>query len=244
MIRTKIYTPIRNLNKDNFHTIWKLLADPIFDAKKFDISEPLQGSYDLSASVDAYQLVENGLIVKGHEQSFLSTRHKPTGLTHWIFDIDTSNNEIQLIELLKKFNTILPIVYGMLCSVSEYDTKHKVTRESSVGWRGTSMWDFQKFLPGVYWLNIFGEKLADAIGREKILHLADISVMNWDHETIAFHLNSQITPANMDIRIEQERTLRKALGEDYFFDIAFRNEIEFSHPKEFKNYLNKLEKDY
>jgi hypothetical protein len=62
----------------------------------------------------------------------------------------------------------LPVLFGGFYSIAEYDAKHLTVRElagggSAEGAVGISNAEFRKYLPGIYWLTVFGPELAAAL---------------------------------------------------------------------------------
>lgn len=111
----------------------------------------------------------------------------------------------------------------------------------SNGYAGGSMWDFADYLPGIYWLNVFGEVLTSALNIEKIKSLENLNFDNSDGDLIIFHFCDNIFTDNKDKRIKEEEKIGQLLGRKHFFNIHDKK-TNFAHPPVFIEYLNNLKK--
>lgn len=246
-----IVTEQRHMSELGFREIWRALDNPLFTLQKYDIREPFRNKYIADQYQDAYEMLEKGLILKGKNNFFGAIDYRITGTIDWRFNIDTGTfGEAELTEilnLLTLLHRICVIIYGRGASEPEYDLKHKEITDyedggRSIGWRGQSFWDFCDFLPGIYWLNLFGRELTEALGREKVLGLKEVDYLRTDNDLIIFKLQDPFASENVGPRLAVESKLREQLGRDYFFDITEKDRA-FSHPSGFKRYLERLESE-
>ncbi|MYU18994.1 hypothetical protein GTZ78_52020 [Streptomyces sp. SID8361] len=115
----------------------------------------------------------------------------------------------------------LPPYYGFACSLDEYDAKHTVVEASGSGATtqvvGVSAADFRRFLPGVYWLTIFGADLVNHFGA-KLQSLPNAHSISIGSDQTVLLLDSPAVPEAMGERLRVEAELRSLLGAKYFFD--------------------------
>jgi len=240
MIDVKLYSPSTRLDAESFETLWGLFGEPPVSATRYDSSEPLKQTYDTSKSGEGLELLRNGGLILSGGARTISIREQPTGLTYWRFHLDEDEAPAAVVELVERFNEALPVVYGRACGAEEYDAKHKVVDEHSYGWEGTSMWDFQDFLPGVYWLTVFGAKLRESFDFVPLESLAGVRLVDLAHDGLCVRLDEPVVPEDMAARLQTERVIAEELGAEKFFDRDRRDDVEFAHPPEFEEYLRGL----
>ncbi|MFB7852170.1 hypothetical protein ACFC34_34880 [Streptomyces sp. NPDC056053] len=214
-----------------------MLDDPLAAPRRFDSVERARIEYSPRASKTAREIysTEGVLFVRGAKNSFkaMFSQLNET-LAKWTFwwslDSMTGPSGEKWLNWLYRLSGKLPPYYGFACSVDEYEAKHKVVEAdeagSSIQMSGVSSADFQRFLPGIYWLTIFGKDLADHFDPE--LHsLPEARRVRIPPSQVAVLLDSPVVPESMDERLRTEARLAKILGAQYFFDHA-RAEGEYA----------------
>jgi hypothetical protein len=115
-----------------------------------------------------------------------------------------------------------PMLYGLGCVQEEYDAKHMVvsTRHglTATGLKGVATADFLHFLPGVYWLTIFGKPLVDHLGADQLLQRDDVTVTRLGDFGIATWLREPAVPVDLERRLKAERHIAAALDPALFYD--------------------------
>lgn len=245
----KLFTYRRDISKSNFKTIWKLFSEEIINAEFFNAIEPINKKYSKNKYGIGFQILQEdiNLLIK-KEKQFLGIIYRiPGNIVCWEFELNISQpedvffNSIQL--WLKSFNNEIPIVYGFGSTEKEYNNKHLEVIQSetgitSIGSIGDSQWDFYEFLPGIYWLNIFGKDLTRILGQSKILNLPDVTYFEKDNH-VWFTLKDEAYPINSKKRKKIEDKIIKTIGSKHFFDR--KNDIlKFEHPSEFKEILENI----
>src|SRR5262249_21168283 len=99
----------------------------------------------------------------------------------------------------------LPVLYGFGCPVSEHDAKHLRVRQTPTGGAatgavGVASREFYQYLPGVYWLTVFGPELTKGLGANRIKSLPGIRTFPLKSQQIAICLDQPVAPKNMDER--------------------------------------------
>src|SRR5204862_5766600 len=119
------------------------------------------------------------LFVRGGKDSFLGFfKQQPGNLSTWNFWLDVramrGRKVERWLEWFFRLCSELPILYGFGCSEAEYDAKHRYVKVvpgvgRASGAVGVSIAEFYQYLPGLYWLTIFGPELAQAFGQSKLI---------------------------------------------------------------------------
>ncbi len=239
----RIITKYEDLELEKFSRVWRLLNNDFINPIKYDSKEPVKRTYNESAFEDAFNLLLDYemLIVYGKKKTSITVMPWDS-IVEWGFKIDLDPNESnigQIIKILLEFDSYNPIIYGRLTENKEHDHKHKMVKESSYGWRGVASRDFFNFLPGIYWLNIFGKELLSSL-EDFNSSIEGLNKINLKSGGIIFYLKQEMNDMNLGIRIEEENRIKKKIGEQFFFekDNMMNNP---SHPKEFIKFLNDLE---
>ncbi|MFJ2897708.1 hypothetical protein ACIO87_22815 [Streptomyces sp. NPDC087218] len=148
----------------------------------------------------------------------------------WSLDSMTGPSGEKWLDWLHRLSGKLPPYYGFACSVDEYEAKHKVVKAddmgSSVRMAGVSTADFQRFLPGIYWLTIFGKDLTSHFDPE-LRSLPGARRVRIPPSQVSVLLDSPVVPESMAERLHAETRIAEILGAQYFFDRA-RAEGEYA----------------
>ncbi|MFI9585439.1 type VI immunity family protein [Streptomyces sp. NPDC052236] len=230
IFRVSVYTPQDISNLHTTETLWQLLNDPLVAPRRFDSVERAKVEFkpqNFDAACDIYS-AEGVLLVRGSNDKFKAMfSHLSDRLAKWTFwwDLKAMKNHrrVQWLQWLYGLCRQLPPYYGFACSVDEYDAKHTVVEAHEEGTAtrtvGVSAADFQRFLPGVYWLTIFGADLVNHFG-SKLQSLPNTHAINISSTQTAVLLDSPVVPEEMSDRLHTEAKLRSLLGAKYFFDRA------------------------
>ncbi|HEY8561398.1 MAG TPA: hypothetical protein VIL74_13560 [Pyrinomonadaceae bacterium] len=211
---------------------WEKLAEPIFDARFYDSVEDARIPFSTDEHNAAALLFETEgvLFVTAKKSGILAAFNRQTGkLATWDFYIPLADLKGARAEKWRKwiFDWCgrLPVVFGFGCSILEYNAKHQTVRNLPgggrvTGWAGVSIKEFGRYLPGFYWLNIFGHELASAFGRETFDRLPHVKTYPLDEGQTAIVLDEPIVPGEMEERLLRERRLAEQIAESCFFDLA------------------------
>ncbi|UZI29985.1 hypothetical protein [Streptomyces sp. VB1] len=228
--RASLYTPLDMADSRTAKTLWKLINNPIVAPGRFDSIERARIEFDgrnYEAARDIYS-AEDVLFVKGENAKFLAMfTQLTTSLAKWTFwwelEAMTGPSRDKWLHWLYELVRKLPPYYGFACSVGEYEAKHKIVDSSdegnSIRMAGVSAGDFHKFLPGVYWLTIFGAELVSHFD-EKLEALPDVRRIQIPPSQVAILLDSPAVPESMGGRLRTEAHLAEMLDAKYFFDRA------------------------
>ncbi|MFF8617937.1 hypothetical protein [Streptomyces sp. NPDC015350] len=235
--RASVYT---SQNIGTPHTgrgLWRVLDDPLIEPRRFGSTERAPIDYtpqNFNSACKIYS-AEGILFVRGARNNFKAMFSELDGtLAKWTFwwslDATAGPSYDQWPDWLCRLSADLPPHYGFACSVAEYEAKHKVVEAdetgSSVQMAGVSAADFLKFLPGIYWLTIFGKDLAGHFDL-KLQSLPGVQHIGIPPSQVAMMLESPAVPASMKERLDTEARLVESLGAQHFFDHA-RNEGEYA----------------
>lgn len=77
--------------------------------------------------------------------------------------------------------------------------------------------DFGKFLPGLFWLNFFGRRYCDIIGRERLRSVTAGRVVDVD-DGMLIEVASDPFHWDSEPYVSREREARDCIGREFFFD--------------------------
>ncbi|MGW8572548.1 hypothetical protein [Streptomyces niveus] len=232
--RASLYTPLDIADSSTARTLWRLIDTPIVMPARFDSVERARIEFDSQSFEVARDLysAEDVLFIKGMNAKFLAMfTQLTTTLAKWTFwwelGVMAGPSREKWLSWFCELVRQLPPYYGFACSASEYEAKHKVVNSSDVGnsirMAGVSVADFHKFLPGVYWLTVFGAELAGHFG-SKFMLLPDVRRIEIQPSQVAILLDSPVLPQSMEERLLVEAHLAEILGTKYFFDLVKIND--------------------
>ncbi|WP_165073437.1 hypothetical protein [Paludisphaera rhizosphaerae] len=109
----------------------------------------------------------------------------------------------------------IPIRYGLACDGEEFSAQNSIADEWSVELVGR---DMTKSLPGLYWLNYFGEPYVDFIGETRLTTAPGPIVRKVDHGVFI-----ELAESPWDWRSPAYQSLREDvlshLGPEYFYSL-------------------------
>lgn len=247
-----LYTKRQVSDVETARVLWRLLDDPLVAPHRFDSVERAKIPFRHDAAEDAARLYEDDrmLFVKGRKDKFNAMfKPQPGGPAKWYFGLDLKVMEGEKAERwLEWFFRLcgeLPVLYGLGCSVAEYETKHQRVRtypdgSTSTGAVGISTAEFWQYLPGLYWLTIFGAELVRTFGAARLESLPGVKVYESSAGQMGIRIDEPVVPADMNRRLEKETQLADALGAQYFFD-RNRTGVQFQPVPALLEALNRKE---
>jgi hypothetical protein len=235
--RVSLYTLHKAWEAETLSMFWDHLNTPLVSPKRYDSVERAKIPFAPEAVEEATKLyAENGfLFVKGEKDGFLAVLSGRKGFSNWDLWLNIRAMEggkrQHWLDWIYGLCRTLPPRYGYGCSSMEYDAKHQRVRSLPGGgaateWVGISKDEFHRYLPGLYWLTIFGPELVQAFGKERLLGLRGVVAMEIDPNQVAVQLDEPVIPEDITARLQREREIADLLGPQYFFD-GDRPELEF-----------------
>ena len=209
--------------------VWGHLDSPLVEPTKFDSVERARREFRADAVTEAAELFDRDLhlFVRGAKDDFLAvfTRPRPN-LSIWNLRLDDAamqgDRGEQWLSWVFELCAELPVLYGFACTDDEYQEKHATKRETKgglvTGGKGASISSFFKYLPGLYWLTIFGPELVNAFGATTLSRLSGVQVHRIRKDQIAIQLEEPPVAEDLDARLRKEAELAKQLGSEFFFD--------------------------
>jgi hypothetical protein len=228
--RVTLYTLQQLSNLETIQVLWRLLENPLITPKRYDAVERAKIPFSHDAVESALKLYQNEgfLFIRGEKDGFLGVFAKqPRGLSTWDIWLDLKALQGEKAKLwldwIFRLCSNLPVLYGCGFSLAEYNAKHAYVRElpggrSVSGTIGVSIAEFYQYLPGLYWLTIFGAELVQAFSKSTIIALPNVEVFSLDSQQIAMCLNQAVLTDNMEQRLQTESQLADILGAQFFFD--------------------------
>ena len=234
-------------DRDEFARMWSVLAAPEVGAVTFDHTERKHRHDFTPDPSGALELLDehDGIFVRGDRDGFLfegTYSGNGTHRTSVYLDAAAVDGPDWIPWILRLAGEI-PVLFGGGCSMTEHDAKHRTVEEfasggSAEGAVGISSAEFQKYLPGIYWLTVFGPELAAALDFSDLSQLP-VRVTTLSNDGRAVQLDEPLMPKDMTKRLELEARIADVLGASCFFD-RNREGIEFAHPPAFQAVLDKL----
>ncbi|HSN28956.1 MAG TPA: hypothetical protein VLT45_21865, partial [Kofleriaceae bacterium] len=111
-----------------------------------------------------------------------------------------------------------PVLFGHGETRPEHDAKHLIDTGESESWVGSSLAELQRFLPGVYWLTVFGSALARELLIGTLSQRAGVTVHRTGAGDAVVVLDESAKPRDLAARLATERELAGLLGDAFFFD--------------------------
>lgn len=234
-----LYTLHRLSEKETARRLWTALDVPLVRPARYDSVERARKPFTPGAYEDVASLYgdEGVLFVRGREDGFLAFFSRESrGLSVWRVYLNARAVEGAKLErwLAWVFSVCetFPILYGYGCSMAEYEAKHVAVQDLPGGGRirqtlGVSTQEFFQYLPGVYWLNLFGRELNRAFQSRYPLLGEPVAVRELAHDQAAVHLREPVLAEDVDRRLRVERGIADVLGAPFFFDRARMDELTF-----------------
>lgn len=237
MLNVILFTNHQFNTQDKASALFEFLnkMDKLFVPTRFDIKEPVRKVYqkhDLSEPIkflSGYPDHLNGdIFVKGDKFKFIARFNwSKSTISTWQMYLENEffsqpgriEKFIQFIaEICKHFD----IIYGGAAPEEDWDAKHWLTSDLPSG--GTSSkklgLSLERCLPGIYWLTIFGKRLVEHFGREKIQNLPSYRVVDLGKGGILVMLREKAFDSSLPERLHDDSEVVEFLGRNYFFDIG------------------------
>lgn len=222
--------------------LWTFLDTPPVQPLRYDSVERARRPFSPEAYREAAALYrEDGvLFVRGKKDGFVaffSRQHE--GLSLWRFYFNAGalagKKQARWLRWLFDLCAAFPALYGLACSAVEHETKHWIIENLPGGGRvrkscGASIAEFSHYLPGIYWLTLFGCDLAPVFAA-RWSQLAGLAhVIHLDGGQVAIQLDAPVFIDDMEQRLLAERAIADVLGATFFFDRARGDELTFTLP--------------
>ena len=213
-VKAKFIIRTEDKNKDDFFSIFDLIADSAFKPSKFGTHEPFKGKYSASSFNELYDLIRSGYQISNDNASnLIGLADRWGGLTDMDMTISQINQSEELDFVFKIFDVFKDkILYANIVPYDEFESKHKRVRELGKGkrvtsYRGNSTRNFISFMPGVYWFNFFGKELTTAFGKEVLTALTGVEYVDYGGDVIAFKISLPIAENNLASRLEVQNQI-------------------------------------
>jgi hypothetical protein len=210
--------------------VWKALDTPLIAPQGHgtteDAPEAFSGADAATHAAAAYE-ANQIVFVRGEKGGFVAM-FQPLytgwgGWTFWINRGEFEQNQDQWLEWLFALCKEVPIFFGYSCDEQEFNAKHEEVEDlgddmSAEGSVGVSAEELERYLPGIYWLTLFGADLVEHFGEDKLKSVEGTIAHDLGDKQIALQLDEPVRPSDMPGRLAREREVTAKLGEQYFFD--------------------------
>ena len=223
----KLYTgqPLRQ--REVLERCWSLFAEPLPAAERWGRFERTKEPFtaDPTAAFTLFSRAET-LFVKGAGDGFLGQFRWYDGrffsVNVWLKPsaLERTNRRERWLEWIFRLIETVPCIYGFGTSAEEYDAKHVEESDDGRGALGVSLDELSRFLPGIYWLTVFGPELSDAFDFAKAEAIPGVAVRRLLGRQTVVLLDGTPIPDDMDERLRRESQIAEQLGRQYFFDRA------------------------
>ena len=219
--------------------LWTFLDTPQVQPLRYDSIERARRPFSPEAYREAAALYLEDwcLFVRGKKDRFVAYfSRQRDGLSLWHFYLNagafTEKKQARWLQWLFDLCAAFPALYGLACSAVENETKHWIIENLPGGGRvrkscGASIAEFYHYLPGIYWLTLFGRDLAPAFA-PRWPQLAGLAhVIHLDGGQVAVQLDAPVFTDDMEQRLLAEQKIADILGAEFFFDRFRADELEF-----------------
>lgn len=222
--------------------LWTFLDTPQVQPTRYDSIERARKPFSTEAYREAAALYREDwvLFVRGKKDGFVAFfSREREGLSLWRFYLNASalggRNSTRWIYWLFDLCAAFPVLYGLACSDAEYEAKHRIIEALPGGGRvrkscGGSIAEFYHYLPGLYWLTLFGRDLAPAFAARWPQLTGLAHVIELAQGQVAVQLDAPVFTEDMEQRLLAERAVADILGPTFFFDKTRQDELTFTLP--------------
>lgn len=209
-----------------FEPLWGLFSEAIVGASRWGREEPPTEELTTDPGPALTLLKNTGwLFIDGTKDGFSTMIRRQRGSLYsvdlWLSAsaVDGKRGHAWLRWILRLIEAC-PVLFGHGETAPEYDAKHLVDTGDSESWVGSSLADLHAFLPGIYWLTVFGRTLSRALPIAKVDGRTDVVVHRISGGDVVLVLAEPATPGDLAARITVEQQLAALLGDELFFDRA------------------------
>ena len=195
-----------------------------------DLGLKVEGQTSLAKAVNEKAVIRsgNGAVVLREDDGRMSLRLISSRLTlpfesnRCSFEIDGeelhgANSHHWLGRVFLDAVARMPVRYA--CAYLRSERRAKNLLQDASGTRAVGV-DFDSALPGLYWLNFFGEEYVELIGADRFMH-ADAYSIEKVGRGFVIQLSREPSEWNSESTIGVETSVTAALGEEYFYSKAF-----------------------
>ncbi len=206
----------------------------VFAPVRYDDYEPARKIYDPQDTREPIALLsgapahrDGGIALKGAKYKSLVTIGWGTdGHGGMTFSLDQAfftkkDRTAELMALLTSLCDRYPFIYGYGASIEDWEATHRRRIESPDGIVTDIkiQTDYERCLPQVSWLTLFGASLVNHFGRDVLLSLPVAQTFELGNESIGILLTSASPFASsQDERFALATKVMSRLGNQYFFD--------------------------
>lgn len=191
-----------------------LLGEKHVAAQKCDTVERAKKPFSAAALAECYS-DEGTAFVTGSEAGFSAYFKRWPNLSVWRFFFDVDDDDpAPWCAWMERVAEKLPPYFGYLCPDDEFDAKH----QSLPGRKGISVAEFKEYLPGLYWMTVFGKELSAGIGKKGFNQLLDCEVTSLKGGLTSVRFSGPAVLADYQPRIATLQKQAARLKPNLFFD--------------------------
>lgn len=223
----EIYTGAPLHERATFERFWSLLSDPLVGAAKWGRYERTTEAFTDDSS-EAHRIFGLGkmIFIKGTRDGFLCKIERWRGnlviINIWWNEaaFGREASRARWLEWIFRLLEAHPALFGYGTPQREYDAKHRVETSESTSAVGVSHAELHEFLPGIYWMTVFGFELRHALDVERLRDMPGVKVQYLVPDQAVVLLDEPASAADLDARLAKLRAIAERLGAVRFFDRA------------------------
>jgi hypothetical protein len=220
-----LYTGSALHERARFEALWTLFSEPAVGARSWGRLERTTEPFSPDPA-QAFEVLKTAgwLFVSGSKNGFKCMirrwRGSLYGVDVWLTASTLENERRREAWLAWMFRLIEahPVLFGHGETGPENDAKHLIETEERMTWLGVSYAEMHQFLPGIYWLTVFGTALSKALPFDRIADMPEVTLRRLAHDQVAVLLNEPPKPSELASRLAVERKVAAVLGDDLFYD--------------------------
>jgi hypothetical protein len=210
--RSVFYTPKKPSQLATCKALAPLLKQ--IGAEKCDVVERARKPFSAETLCRCYA-DELNAFVTGNEAGFVGFFSDwGETLSGWRFAFDVEGDPARWCTWVEKLAVKLPPYFAYLCPQDDYDTRHM----SLPGAKGVSVAEFREYLPGLYWMTVFGKDLTAGIGKKAFDQLSDCEVKSLKGGLTSVRFEGPAVLAGYEPRIATLQKQATRLKPNLFFD--------------------------
>jgi hypothetical protein len=222
--RFELYVGCALHTRARFEPLWALFSDALVGASRWGREEATTEAFTTDPG-PAFALLKGSgwLFIDGAKDGFASMIRRQRGELYsidiWLSAsaMDGKRGEAWVRWMLRLVEAC-PVLFGHGETTAEHDAKHLLDTGDSESWLGSSLADLHAFLPGIYWLTVFGRDLARTLPIDELTAHGDVVVHRTTGGTVVLVLAEPAKPTDLGARLAVERKLAALLGDELFFD--------------------------
>src|SRR5688572_20769295 len=188
-----------------FERLWSAFAAPLVGAKRWGRVERTDEPFtpDAAAALTVLQWTRV-VFVDGADgfKAMISLAGSLVSISIWWRPAAVATRERReaWLDWIAGVAETHPVLFGYGSMGTEHDVKHLVADADSRGWVGSSTAELAHYLPGIYWLTVFGRELASVLSVASLTAISGVQVRALGGDQVMVVLDEPPAPNDMAAR--------------------------------------------